>query len=432
LVIALGASAPVAGTLALQRGRLYGWRRHRAVVASLVSEPAVRLSLGVLLCVAGGAVGGAAGVVVAGYAALEVIRRHRRRWQATARTAVPAAGPPIGSGAAWAAGAFALLAVLQNQDLLFANAMLPSPEAGSYAALSTLGGIAAFATVTIPLVMLPRAIRSDRHALRAAVGLAALLGVLAVCASVAAPGALVASLFGGRYARIAPLVVPYLAGMGALGTARVVVAYRCATGAPKLATGLTAAAAAGQACVIALAGSSPASIAWTTVGASGALAVALGVDASVRNAEIHTRLRTVAVSALQPTALAVGGLTAAGLAVRCIIPRGIWLDEATSIHQAGMSFGAMIANLRTTDVHPPLYFSVLWVFEHLFGNGAFAMRVPSILAGSLIVPVAYVAARDLWDRRTGMVCASFATVAPIVVWYSQEARMYSMFMLFAL
>ncbi|MGH2929913.1 MAG: hypothetical protein ACRDL8_17055, partial [Solirubrobacteraceae bacterium] len=309
LVIALGASAPVAGTLAVQRGRLYGWRRHRAVVASLVSEPAVRLSLGVLLCVVGGAVGGAAGVVVAGYAALEVIRRHRRRWRAKPRTtSMPSGASPVGAGAIWAGGAFALLAVLQNQDLLFANAILPSSQAGSYAALSTLGGIAAFATVTIPLVLLPRAIRSDRHALRAAVGLAALLGVLAVCASVAAPGALVASLFGSRYAGIAPLVVPYLAGMGALGIARVVVAYRCATGAPKLATGLTAAAAAGQACVIALAGSSDASIAWTTVGASAALAVTLGVDAAVRNPEIHARLRALAVSATQPIPLAVGAL----------------------------------------------------------------------------------------------------------------------------
>ena len=56
-----------------------------------------------------------------------------------------------------ATAAFLLLAVLQNQDVVFANALLDGDEAGRFAVLSTLGGLAAFASTTVPLVLLPRA-----------------------------------------------------------------------------------------------------------------------------------------------------------------------------------------------------------------------------------------------------------------------------------
>ena len=39
--------------------------------------------------------------------------------------------------------------------------------------------------------------------------------------------------------------------------------------------------------------------------------------------------------------------------------------------------------------------------------------------------------KTLYDRRTGWIAAVLAAIAPFCVWYSQEARMYSQFMLFA-
>jgi uncharacterized membrane protein len=57
------------------------------------------------------------------------------------------------------------------------------------------------------------------------------------------------------------------------------------------------------------------------------------------------------------------------------------------------------------------------------------MRSPSLLSGTLLIPVVYLIGRDLWDRRTGVVAATLTTLAPFVIWYSQEARMYAVFML---
>jgi uncharacterized membrane protein len=65
----------------------------------------------------------------------------------------------------------------------------------------------------------------------------------------------------------------------------------------------------------------------------------------------------------------------------------------------------------------------------LFGDGELAVRAPSILASAALIPALFATGRELFDRRTGLVAAGFATVAPLIVWYGQEARMYALFML---
>jgi hypothetical protein len=129
--------------------------------------------------------------------------------------------------------------------------------------------------------------------------------------------------------------------------------------------------------------------------------------------------------------LIVGGLVVIGLVVRLVLMRSIWVDEAISIHQAHMSLGGMLDNLRATDRHPPLHYLILWLTVRLFGDGELAVRAPSILASAALIPMLFALGRDLFDRRTGLVAAGFATIAPLIVWYGQEARMYALFMLLA-
>ena len=67
-----------------------------------------------------------------------------------------------------------------------------------------------------------------------------------------------------------------------------------------------------------------------------------------------------------------------------------------------MPFGQMLADMRTTDVHPPLHHAVLWVTVRLFGTSEVAVRLPSLLAGVALVPVMFWVGRTLYDRRTGL------------------------------
>jgi 4-amino-4-deoxy-L-arabinose transferase-like glycosyltransferase len=140
-----------------------------------------------------------------------------------------------------------------------------------------------------------------------------------------------------------------------------------------------------------------------------------------------TRLRE---SLFRPTSLVVTGSMAVGAVIRSGVPRGLWVDEAISVSEARMSFGAMIHQLATADVHPPLYFTILWASGRLIGFGDVAVRVPSIVFGVLLIPLVYLLGKEAYDRRTGAVGAVIVSVAPYAVWYSQEARMYALLMVF--
>ena len=434
MLLALAAAIPAAGWLALERGRLYGGEEHGRAAASLAIEPVIRLAVGVPLMLAVGAIGGAAAVVAGGFGALLVARSGH----APAGEAAPVA-PAGGREAMWATLAFLALAIVQNQDVVLANALLPAGEAGRFAVLSTLGGAAAFATTTVPLVLLPRAARGEPHALATAIAATLLLGAGAVLVAAIVPASVMGAAFGARYASVASLAVPYLGAMALLGLARVLVAHGCATGRGRQAAMAVGAVALGQTIGLLAAAGSAASIAHVTLAATCALALFALVQTGAVSVPLPARLRpqvdplALALSGLRAVraAPALSAITATALVVRLLPTRGIWLDEATSITQAQMPLGDLLHGLRTTDVHPPLHHLILWVLAHAAGTGELVMRAPSIVAGTALVPVLYALGRELYDERAGLLAAALGVFAPFLVWYSQEARMYGLFMLFA-
>jgi len=431
LLFVLAAAVPLAPWLALERGRLYGERDHARLALSLGAEPALRLGLGLPLLAGAGATGGAIGVVAGGWIALLATRpgaplsdssRYARQTRQATR-------------AAWiTAGVFLALALLQNQDVVFANALLDPDEAGAFAVLSTLGGLAAFASTTIPLVLLPRARDGEPGALAAAVGAAAALGLAAIAVVAVMPSDLVGAAFGDDYAAVGALAVPYVAAMALFGVARVLVAQRCATRPAPRALAAPAAIVAAQTVALLTLAHDARSTALITLAAMVALvaASAPGVVLPFPGARGRTaRPATPWRERVSATTVAVAAFTVVALVVRMIANRGIWLDEATTITQAQMSLDGLFQSLSQYDVHPPLHHLIEWSLAHTVGTDELVMRAPSYIAGAALVPVLYLTGTELWDRRAGLVAAGLGTVAPFLVWYGQEARMYSLFMLFA-
>jgi mannosyltransferase len=78
---------------------------------------------------------------------------------------------------------------------------------------------------------------------------------------------------------------------------------------------------------------------------------------------------------------------------------------------------------------PPLYYAVAWVWTQLTGTGEFGLRSVSAAAGIATVPVAYLLGAELSSRRAGIVAAALVAVNPMLLWYSQEARAYALFVL---
>jgi Dolichyl-phosphate-mannose-protein mannosyltransferase len=104
--------------------------------------------------------------------------------------------------------------------------------------------------------------------------------------------------------------------------------------------------------------------------------------------------------------------------------QSFWADEALTAYEAGQSFTAMLHTVASIETTPPLYFVLIWVWAKAFGTSEVALRSISLLAGVALVPIAYLCARELLDRRAGLIAAALVVANPFMIWYSQEARAY--------
>lgn len=119
-------------------------------------------------------------------------------------------------------------------------------------------------------------------------------------------------------------------------------------------------------------------------------------------------------------------LTVLGAALRfsTVAAQSYWFDEAQAAHEMHLSFGALLSTLGAQETSPPLYFVLAWLWAKVFGTGEAGLRSLSVIAGTAVVPIAYLCGRELVSRRAGLVVAALAALCPFMIWYSQEAREY--------
>ena len=118
-------------------------------------------------------------------------------------------------------------------------------------------------------------------------------------------------------------------------------------------------------------------------------------------------------------------LLAFALRVFRLDAQSLWYDEAFSVYLAHFDL-ATIAARTAADIQPPLYYALLHFWIALAGDSEFALRFLSLVFGVLTVPLAYVTARRLFDVMSARLVALLVALAPLYVWYAQEARMYTL------
>lgn len=105
--------------------------------------------------------------------------------------------------------------------------------------------------------------------------------------------------------------------------------------------------------------------------------------------------------------------------------QSLWLDEAINVVYARSSdFWWFVTSYPVGDFHPPGWFAILWVWGQLFGFSEIAVRGPSVILGTATVWLIYLLGKQLFSRKIGLFAALFLAIAPLHVYYSQEARMY--------
>lgn len=105
--------------------------------------------------------------------------------------------------------------------------------------------------------------------------------------------------------------------------------------------------------------------------------------------------------------------------------RDFWYDEAFTGIAVKESWQGMLAMI-TNDVHPPLYYATLKIFSSFFNYSVVGIRIYSAIFGVLAIWALYLFAKELFNKKAALFAAALATVSPIAIQYSQEARMYSM------
>jgi mannosyltransferase len=125
----------------------------------------------------------------------------------------------------------------------------------------------------------------------------------------------------------------------------------------------------------------------------------------------------------------VAGLTvlAAGLRFLTLGVQSYHHDEiVTASRILRGSFGHAMNAVGFSESAPPLYYALAWVWTQATGTGEFGLRSLSAVAGVATVPVVYLIGLELRGRRAGLMAAALAAVNPMLLWYSQEARSYSL------
>jgi len=110
----------------------------------------------------------------------------------------------------------------------------------------------------------------------------------------------------------------------------------------------------------------------------------------------------------------------AAFLVRLIaLNQSLWLDEATTARTV-REMGAMgiMRDFSPKDFHPPLYYLFMKAWTNIFGYSEVVLRMPSVLFSLTAGYIVYLIG--------GIWASVFFLFNPLIIYYSQEARMYMM------
>lgn len=83
--------------------------------------------------------------------------------------------------------------------------------------------------------------------------------------------------------------------------------------------------------------------------------------------------------------------------------------------------------LLGNSAFPPLHYVILNLWVHVFGNGEWALRFPSVIFSSLTIIVIYKLGKELFSKEVGFIAASLLVFSPFAIGYAQDAKMYALF-----
>lgn len=118
-------------------------------------------------------------------------------------------------------------------------------------------------------------------------------------------------------------------------------------------------------------------------------------------------------------------IVAAALSLWIGLRQSVWFDEAYSIMVAKRSVGEII-RLSALDTHPPLYYLVLKIWANVFGWSELALRSLSVIFYGASIAVAGCFIKKHFNARAAIYVLTMLLLAPLLMRYGFEIRMYAM------
>jgi len=122
----------------------------------------------------------------------------------------------------------------------------------------------------------------------------------------------------------------------------------------------------------------------------------------------------------------LGLILVAGFLLRIykLSSQSIWLDEAYSIYHSQQNFMHVIS---FKDTSPALYYLLLHFWITLAGASVSSARLLSVLFGTASVFIVYLLGAHIFNKKVGIYSALIVAFSPLHIYFSQEARTYSLF-----
>jgi uncharacterized membrane protein len=91
---------------------------------------------------------------------------------------------------------------------------------------------------------------------------------------------------------------------------------------------------------------------------------------------------------------------------------------------AHQSVPFIVGRLSHIETNPPLYYLMMKLVMTI-GETEFLLRLPSLIAGTLAIPLVYILGRLGGAPRSGVIVAGLVSLSAVAITYSREARAYA-------
>lgn len=138
-------------------------------------------------------------------------------------------------------------------------------------------------------------------------------------------------------------------------------------------------------------------------------------------------------SSARTVRLALAGVVVLGVALRLyrLDAQSLWYDEVITYLAARGPVSDYLWTSRYYATAHALYFAIVHLGLEL-GSGELYLRLPSLVLGSLSIPLLFMVVRPWLGAEAGLGAATLMAVSPFHVYYSQEARPYAALLCFGL